>query len=68
MLKTLVKADFAKLMSLIGRFFQIRDDYQNLMSRDVSRISHFFHLSFPSFAAFCSELTLDLVHQPEGFL
>jgi hypothetical protein len=31
------EVDFARMCSLFGRYFQIRDDYQNLTSDDVRR-------------------------------
>lgn len=31
------KSDFTRLARIIGLYFQIRDDYQNLCSKDVSR-------------------------------
>ena len=33
---TPVQFDLTDLSTLIGRYFQIRDDYQNLVSSDVS--------------------------------
>lgn len=32
------KSDFTKLAGILGLYFQIRDDYQNLCSKDVSNM------------------------------
>lgn len=44
------KTDLGDLPTLLGRYFQIRDDYQNLISPDVStdRQAFFFGLSTQS--------------------
>ena len=31
------KADYTKLTGILGLYFQIRDDYLNLYSKDVSK-------------------------------
>ena len=33
---TIFKVDLDRISTLFGRYFQIRDDYQNLVSADVS--------------------------------